>query len=161
MTVPQPLQLYQGEVLPEWIDYNGHMNVAYYVLAFDQSTDAFLDYLGLDEDYREREQCSVFTLETHVNYLHELHLGEPISIETQLLDYDHKRIHYFQRMYQAGKGLLAATSELIILHMAMHERRNAPLPDSTQQKLADLWLQHQQLPRPEQMGSVIGIRRKN
>ena len=155
------LQLYQGEVLPAWIDYNGHMNVAFYVLAFDQATDALLDYLGMDEAYREREQCSVFTLETHVNYLRELHLGEPLRITTQLLDYDAKRVHYFEQMFHAGEGYLAATTELIILHMDMRQRRGAPMPNAVQDKLAEIWEQHRQLPKPEQVGSVIGIRRNS
>ena len=153
------LQLYQGEVLPAWIDYNGHMNVAYYVLAFDQATDALLDYLGMDAGYREREQCSVFTLETHVNYLRELHLGERIHITTQLLDYDAKRIHYFEQMFHAEEGYLAATTELIILHMDMRQRRGAAMPKEVQNKLAQIWEQHQRLPKPIQAGSVIGIRR--
>ena len=65
----KPLSLYQGTVLPEWIDYNGHMNVAYYVLAFDHATDELFDYIGMDESYRAEQNCSMFTLELHVNYL--------------------------------------------------------------------------------------------
>jgi len=154
------LQLYQDTVPASWIDYNGHMNVAYYVLAFDKGTDALLDYLGMDEAYRARAQCSVFTLETHVNYLRELRLGEPFIIKTQLLDYDAKRIHYFEQMLHAEEGYLAATTELIILHMDMRERRSAPMPASVQTHLAELAESQSALPTPPQVGSVIGIRRR-
>ena len=156
----QALPLYQGKVLPEWIDYNGHMNVAFYVLAFDKGTDALLEQLGMDEAYREREQCSVFTLEGHVNYLRELRLGEPFALTLQLLDYDAKRVHYFQHMHHAEQGFLAATTELIILHMDMRQRRSSPMPTTVQAKLAALWEQQKTLPKPVQAGSVIGIRKK-
>ena len=154
------LQLYSGRVLPEWIDYNSHMNMAFYVLAFDKATDAFLDYLAMDQNYRTRAQCSVFTLETHVNYLRELHLDEPIAVTLQLLDYDSKRIHYFQQMYHAEDNYLAATTELIILHMDMQQRKVAAMPEQAQTRLATLWEQHQHLLKPELVGSKIGIRRK-
>ena len=108
----QVLCLYHGRVQAEWIDYNGHMNLAYYVLAFDYATDAFLDYLGLTEEFRARRQASTFAAEIHVNYLRELHRGDNFRISTQLLGYDHKRIHYFHRLYHAGEGWLAATNEL-------------------------------------------------
>ena len=64
MRIESPLCLYTGEALPEWIDYNGHMNVAYYVLAFDHATDAFLDYLGMGQAYRDEQNCSAFVVET-------------------------------------------------------------------------------------------------
>ncbi|HRZ24495.1 MAG TPA: thioesterase family protein, partial [Candidatus Contendobacter sp.] len=83
MRIESPLCLYTSVALPEWIDYNGHMNVAYYVLAFDHATDAFTEYLGLGRDYQERQRCSTFVVETHVNYQRELVAGDPIRITTQ------------------------------------------------------------------------------
>ncbi len=131
MRIESPLCLYTGVVPPEWIDYNGHMNVAYYVLAFDHATDAFLDYLGMGPGYRDREGCSAFVVETHVNYQRELVAGDPMRITTQLLGFDSKRLHYFHRLYHARKGFLAATT------------------------------QHIQLPQPPQSGRVIGVRAKS
>lgn len=160
MTEPTPLNLYQGVVLPEWIDYNGHMNVAYYVLAFDHATDALLDHIGMDAAYREQQQSSVFTLELHVNYLQELRLNDPIQCNTQLLDYDAKRIHYFHHMYHAEQNYLAATSEMILLHMDMRERRSAPMSSEILERLSVLHLAHEKLPHPPQVGHAIGIPKK-
>ena len=161
MAQAAPLTLFEDTVPPEWIDYNGHMNVAYYVLAFDRGTDALLDYIGMDEHYRRTQNCSVFTLEIHVNYLQELAQGNPIRCSTQLLDYDAKRIHYFEYLHHAEQGYLAATSELILLHMDMGQRRNAAMPQTIQDRLQALLDEHQSLTRPEQVGSTIGIRRRS
>jgi len=108
-----PLRLYRGVVRPDWIDFNGHMNVAYYMLAFDDATTVFFDHLGLGEGYMERTNCSTFTLEGHITYDREVKQGDELVFATRLLDYDSKRLHYFHEMYQAGQGYLAFTSELI------------------------------------------------
>ena len=158
MTVPAPLELYQARVLPEWIDYNGHMNVAWYVLAFDLATDAFLDYIGLTASWRDEHQASTFTGAMHVNYLGELREGDPIRITTQLLGCDDKRIHYFHHMYHAGSGTLAATNELLSLYMDMRTRRVAPIPAALRARLDSIVAAHRRLPRPEQAGHVIAIR---
>ena len=159
MSEPAPLELYRHVVQPDWIDYNGHMNVAYYVLAFDQATDALADYLGIDAGYRARTHCSIFVLESHITYDRELVGGDPLRCTTQLLDHDTKRIHYFHRMYHAEQGYLAATTELILLHVDLSQRRSAVFPDDTLSALTALAEQHRQLPRPDQAGRVIGIRR--
>jgi acyl-CoA thioester hydrolase len=147
-------------VRPEWIDYNGHMNVAFYVLAFDYATDALMDHIGMDEAYRKTTQCSFFTLEMHVNYLQELQVNDPLRCTTQLLDFDAKKIHYFHAMYHAEQGNLAATSELLILHMDMVQRRSTPIRPHLLSRVEAIMASHRQLPCPPQVGCVIGIRRK-
>ena len=109
MSIDAPLSLHDATVLPEWIDYNGHLNVAYYVLAFDHSTDALLDYMGFDAAYRQASNCSTFALEAHVSWLRELSEGEPMRFTQHLLDFDHKRFHHFHSMYHGTEGCLAAT----------------------------------------------------
>jgi acyl-CoA thioester hydrolase len=161
MRIESPLCLYTGAVPPEWIDYNGHMNVAYYVLAFDHATDAFLDYLGMGPDYRDREGCSAFVVETHVNYQRELVTGDPMRITTQLLGFDSKRLHYFHRLYHAKKGFLAATTELMVIHVDLAERHSAPMPLPVLDLLGAVMTQHIQLPQPPQSGRVIGVRAKS
>ncbi|HSS64018.1 MAG TPA: thioesterase family protein, partial [Gammaproteobacteria bacterium] len=99
MDIDAPLVLHQGKIQRDWIDYNGHMNVAYYVLVFDNATDALLDFLGMDEDYRKQTGFTTYVLETHVTYDRELKENDPVRVETQLLDFDAKRLHYFSRMY--------------------------------------------------------------
>jgi acyl-CoA thioester hydrolase len=152
------LNLYERVIPVEWIDYNGHLNVAYYVLAFDQATDAMLDYLGMDDHYRTATGCSVFVLECHVNYLQELVAGERIRCTTQILNADAKRIHYFHRMLRAEGEELVATTELILLHVSLKTRRGAPMPEGVCEKIQSVLAEHRQLPWPEQAGRVIGIR---
>ena len=102
-----PLTLHHECVDSNWIDYNGHMNLAYYMLAFDHATDAFFDYIGIGVDYLQSSKCSTFTLEAHITYERELMENDPMRFETQLLNFDKKRLHYVHMMYNADKGLLS------------------------------------------------------
>jgi len=147
-------------VLTEWIDYNEHMNVAYYVLAFDTAVDYFLSRLGVGPDYVAQGEGSCFVLENHVSYLRELKAGDLFCTTCQLLDYDQKRIHYFLEMYHESEHFLAATSEQIALHVGLKLRRARPLPQHTQQQLAEMLAVHRLLPRSPQVGSVISIRHR-
>ena len=156
----KPLELAALTVLPEWIDYNGHMNVSYYVLAFDQGVDAFMELIGISPANIEQRQTSTFTLEMHVNFLHELRLGDPLRLNCQLLDFDTKRVHYFLHMHHAEDDYLAAVSEQIMVHVDLETRRSSEFPDDVRLGLTNLMKSHQDLPHPEQSGSVIGIRRK-
>lgn len=146
-------------VEPAWIDYNGHMNMAYYNLVFDRALDYVYDQLGIGAEY-VRAGGSCFTAEIHVNYLQEVVLGDPLRVTFQLLDQDAKRLHFFEHMYHAGSGYLAATSEQLALHVDMTTRRSAPFPPPIQARIDALHRQHATLPRPEQAGRVIGIRRR-
>ncbi len=153
-------EIHREIVLPEWCDYNGHMNLAYYVLVFDHATDKFLDNVGIDQNYRDANNHSTFVVESHITYDAELVDGAEMFCTTQLLDYDEKRMHYFHRMYHADKGFLAATTELINVHIDLAARRVVPLPDDIQGRLAAIMESHKSLPKPEQAGRAIGIRRK-
>lgn len=146
-------------VEPGWIDYNGHMNMAYYSLAFDRALDHVFDLLGIGADYTASGAGSVFALESHVHFLQELSLGDPLRIEFQLLDHDAKRLHFCERMYHAEQGYLAAVCEQLSLHVAMSTRRAAPLPAAAQSALAAMQQAHRDAVPPPQVGRVIGIRR--
>src|SRR5579875_1681906 len=150
-----PLALHRETVQPEWTDYNGHMNLAYYMLVFDHATDCLFDHLDLG-----RDNHSLFALEAHVTYEQELNAGDPVRVTTQLLDCDAKRLHYFHRMYHATEGYLAATNELISIHVDLATRRSTPLPQAALAWLEALLAAHRHLPRPPQAGRVIGIRRR-
>jgi acyl-CoA thioester hydrolase len=149
---------YTSRVRREWCDYNGHMNVAYYVIAFDEATDAFYDWMGLDRAYRERSGCSSFTLEGHITWERELLEGDPIRVRSLLLDFDAKRLHYFHEMYHAEKGYLASSHELLAIHIDMSARRSAPMPADTMARLAEVKAAHALLPRPPQIGRTIGLK---
>ncbi|MEZ5598731.1 MAG: thioesterase family protein [Pseudomonadales bacterium] len=146
-------------ILPDWIDYNGHLNMAYYHVLFDRALDHVFDQLGIGEDYTRSGAGSAFTVQVHVNYLRELSLHDPVQVRFRLLDHDAKRMHFFEEMLHAEEGWLAATSEQMSLHVSMATRRSAPFPDAVIARLAELQEAHASLPRPPQVGSVIGIRR--
>jgi len=118
----------RGNVLPEWIDVNGHMNVAYYVLAFDLGVDALWERFGITEDHIRSTASSTFAVESHVLYRRELKEADPYIVTAQILAYDEKRIHQFQRMYHAEQGFLAATAEWMNLHVDLSTRRVAAWP---------------------------------
>lgn len=156
-----PLAAFQTAVHRDWIDYNGHMNVAYYVLVFDKATDALLDRLGLGETYRKSSGHSIYVLETHVTYEHELRADEPLAITTQLIDADQKRLHFFHRMTHAKAGYLAATTEILALHVDLAGPRAAPMPEAARALIDETLADHRRLPRPPQLGRRIAITRRN
>lgn len=123
------LEVFRGEVLPEWIDVNNHMNVAYYVLAFDKAVDALWEQFGITDDYINVSNSSTFAVESHITWQRELSVNEPYIITAQLLAYDDKRIHQFLRMYHAEDRFLAATAEWLNLHVDLDIRKVAPWPD--------------------------------
>lgn len=159
MPTTRPLNVHEEAVRPEWIDYNGHMNVAYYVLAFDHATDRLFDMLDLGVDYVERENKSVFQVECHVNYLQEVKEGDVLTFTVQLLDFDSKRIHFFSSMHHRDKGFLSATAEWLGIHVDLNERRSVNLPAACMERLSDLKAAHAALSQPPQIGRRMGIRR--
>lgn len=159
--VEAPLSLHRDAVRDEWVDYNGHMNVAFYVLAFDHATDAFLDFVGLGPRYLERTNRSTFALEAHVTYQRELIAAEPFRVTTQLLDFDAKRLHYVHAMHRADNGGgLAATLEQVSIHIDLATRRSAPIPEEALLRLEEVLTSHRRLTRPPEVGRVIGLRPK-
>ncbi|MEM7112471.1 MAG: thioesterase family protein [Chloroflexota bacterium] len=147
-------------VLPEWIDHNGHMNVAFYVLAFDLATDTVYEDWNLGFDYPERENCSIFTIGMNVDYLSELFEGDPIRVTTQLIDWDHKRVHYYHQMYHGENGRLAAANECLAMNVDLASRRSATFPDSVKTKLEGAWELQKELPQPKGFGRQLAIRRR-
>src|SRR5690606_18602951 len=140
-----PFDRYRGVVLPEWIDHNGHMNVAYYLLAFDQATDLFFDYLGLNAAHREASGGTTFAGDIHLTYQRELREGAPLRVTAQLLGYDDKRLRFFQRMYHAEEAFLAATMECLTLYVDLARRKVAPFPAEIRERLATVLEQHRAL----------------
>ena len=152
--------IWRETVRSEWCDYNGHLNMAYYVLIFDHATDVFHDSLGIDKPYRLDANCSTFAVEIHTTYLAEVLEGDEVSVSTQLLDHDEKRLHYFHRMYHAEKGFLSATNEIMTVHVDLGVRKVVPMSDGIRQKAADMFDVHGDLPAPDQQGHTISIQRK-
>jgi acyl-CoA thioester hydrolase len=155
-----PFEGYRDVVRPEWIDHNQHMNMGYYLVAFDLATDEFLRWVGLDEAHRQARRVSTFCLETHLTYHREVRAGDGLRFTTRLLAYDAKRIHYFHEMYHAGEGYLAATNELLSLHVSQATRRAAAMASGILERLGRIQAVHDTLARPPQVGRVIGIGNK-
>jgi acyl-CoA thioester hydrolase len=155
-----PFDRCRDRARPEWIDENQHLNLGYYVVAFDEATAAWFDHMGLDEAHMRTHGVASFALECHVCYLREIREGDPIRYTTQLLAFDQKRFHFFHRMWHADENYLAATNEIINLHVDWETRRAAPMAPKILRRLGELGKVHFELPRPEQAGRSIGLDQK-
>src|SRR3954447_27300 len=133
-------------VEPDWIDYNGHLNMAYYNVLFDRAADEAYELLGIGADYVTRTQHSCFTAEVHIRYLRELKAGDPVRVTFQLLAHDAKRLHTFEQLFHAVEGWVSATSENMALHGAMETKTVAPFRPSTLTRLAMMQAEHGKLP---------------
>ncbi|MEM7524592.1 MAG: thioesterase family protein [Pseudomonadota bacterium] len=155
------LKMAPQKVLPEWIDYNGHMNVAYYTLAFDKAFDDFLEnWVGMGVSYVERSRFGPMALQMQTCYLGELMEGETFQVEVYLIDHDDKRMHFFGRMISAKTGGVAATYESLGMNVDLDARKAAPYPDWAIARLQRLADAQAGLERPKEVGQSIGIRRK-
>ena len=143
---------------PEWIDYNGHMNVGYYHVAFDLAAEEFFQFLGFTPEFRRRHDATTFALESHLNFLREVKEGDPLRFEARLLDHDAKRIHFYQEMFHAEGGYLAASCESLSAHINQKARRTAPMPEELLERLGRIRQAHAALPRPWQVGHAISAR---
>ena len=147
------------KVIEDWIDYNDHLNMAFYNVIFDRAVDHFYDLLGVGSIYARSGAGSCFTLEVHVHYLNEVSLNDELELHLQLLNYDKKRLHFFQQMYHKTQGYLAATSEQLALHVDMATRKSAEFPQHVLDALDHMAATHLQLDTPTQVGNQIGIKR--
>jgi len=160
MTGESPFFFIDRAVLPEWIDYNGHMGVAHYAAVFDDCAESFYESLGLGRSSAAGGGGSLFSLEHHTCFLKELGADTPLRVTLQLLDWDAKRIHYFMRMCHRDTAVVSATSEQLAIHVDMTTRSSAPFPAETRQRLSTLWAEHRPYATPSEAGHVIRIRRK-
>ena len=156
---------YEGfAVLPAHLDRNGHMNIGYYSVLFDQALDRPWPLLGRGYDnigQDGRSGHSTFALESHVTYQREVREGDPLDFTFQVVDIDAKRIHYFMTMLHRRERWLAATLESISMCINMTTRRSAAWPDDPAARLQTVYEAHRQRPRPAEVGRTVGIRRKS
>jgi acyl-CoA thioester hydrolase len=154
---PPPFVSSVMRIEPQWIDYNGHLNVAYYNVLFDRAVDELYELLGLGPAYLEQHKHSTMVAESHVRYLRELKDTDPVRVAVQLLDYDGKRIQLFKELRHADEGWLSATCETMTLHVDMTAKKVAPFPDAVMHSLAAMKTAHDKLPRPEGAGRRIAM----
>ncbi|MGB3271421.1 MAG: thioesterase family protein [Xanthobacteraceae bacterium] len=145
------------QIEPQWIDGNGHLNMAYYNVMFDRAMDAFADSMNIGWSYVTERGGSIFTAEIHVRYIREIHLGDPVQIAAFLIAADDKRIHTFQELRHATEGWLSATSENIMLHVDMGLRKTAPFPPDIMAGIRTVADAHAGLPRPDGVGRSIAM----
>jgi acyl-CoA thioester hydrolase len=147
-------------VEPQWIDYNGHLNMAYYNVLFDRAVDEVYELLGIGPSYLKRANHSTMTAEVHVRYLREIHEDTPVRVRLQMIDYDSKRMHYFEELVHAEEGWVSATSENMALHIDMGARKVVPWPADVMERLARVKAAHAKLPVPEGVGRKIQMPQK-
>jgi acyl-CoA thioester hydrolase len=157
MSIPAPFAGYEAEVLPEWIDLNGHMNLAYYTVLFDYATDLLFDTIGIGRRYKDETQHGTFVVETHNRYERELLAGEIVSVASRILGVDQKRIHLGHEMFRRADGARAATQELLFLSIDLSRRRVVPFPPAAAALVATAAATHAALPRPDWCGRRIAL----
>ena len=135
------LPIYRARIESGWIDYNGHLRDAYYGLVGSYAIDDVMDHLGLDAAYRESTQCTLYTLEMHVHYMHEVKGSDDLGVSSLILDFDRKRIHIGCRFTCSRLNEPVATADLMLLHVRQGEKPGvAPFPDAVLAKLEALKL---------------------
>jgi acyl-CoA thioester hydrolase len=144
-------------VRPEWIDYNGHMNVAYYIKAFDEAFDELYVVMGVDGAAIRRTGISTFTAEMHITYQREVKEGDRLRITTQLIDFDARRMHFIQCMYHAEQGFLAATDEWLIMCVDLSQRKVIAFPEPLRGFLAATKRAHADVALPPEAGRRISL----
>jgi|SRR5699024_9422679 len=140
---------YRQRVRDEWIDYNGHLSEAYYVLVFGFATDEFMAHVGLGEDYRSTSGCSLYTVEAHVRYLREVPAGSELAVTSRVIDSSSKKIRLCHEM--SVNGQLRATEEILAIHVDQEQGRATPLPEDVLRHLGRLGESV-----PEYAGRAIG-----
>jgi acyl-CoA thioester hydrolase len=160
MTFATPFISTPMAVEEQWLDFNGHLNMAYYNVLFDRGVDQIFDQLGLNAGYRSATGNTTFSAEYHLCYIRELHLGDKVTASFQLLDHDEKSFHFYQEL-QHEDGWLSATGEGLGLHIDQSGPRVAAMPTEISARFDALAQAHSALPRPERVGRQMGIRRKS
>jgi len=155
----KPITLHRDTVRAQWVDEYDHMNLAYYVAVCDQATYGFWEMVNGGGELSERKGMEYAVVETHVNYIRELRLNDPVTVTTQLMDYDAKRFHIFHELHHEREGYLAATNEVMSLGFNLNTRSIAPFESRVTDCLEKIFAAHKLLTRPANAGRSIGIRK--
>lgn len=151
-------ETYRGSVEPAWIDVNAHVNVAYYVLAFDLGVDALWTRFGITGESIASTGGSTFAVECHVTYQAELVEGDEFAVTSQVLACDEKRIHQFQRLYRLRDSRLAATAEWMNLFVDLETRRVARWPAAVLERMRGFIAEQGKTPMPAEAGKRMSVR---
>ena len=113
----------------EWTDYNNHMNMAYYVLVFDQTWETILNKFQMGELSAKTTNMSTMVVETHTTYNNEVKEGDEVEINLTFFDHDKKRLHYKMEMFEKSSKKLSATLEMLSLYIDLSKRKVAEFED--------------------------------
>lgn len=155
-----PLAVGRWTVRPDWVDYNGHLNDAFYAVVFSRAVDALMDRLGLDAAGRAATGHTIYTAALLIRYLREVKEGEPLDVDVQVLESDAKRLRVWLTMRHGAKGHVVATSEQLLLSIDSSGPRASPWPAAVGQAVAALAAAHAGLDQPPEAGQGISLRRR-
>lgn len=148
---------YRTPVQEDWVDYNGHLRDAFYLLIFSYATDALMERIGLDADSRGQSGNSLFTLEAHINYLHEVKLGTEVWVQTQIIGFDRKRLHVYHSLHRDGFAEALAASEQMLLHVDLAGPKSAPFAEYSVVCLNSIVKRQADLAQPEHINRVMQL----
>ena len=155
-----PIILPEQEVLKEWLDYNGHMNVAYYTLAFDKSLDIFLeDLLGIGETHAYKNNQGPFVVQAHYHYLNEMRLNEKFHVRLFVVDCDKNKMHLCMEIYSLFQEKVIAVVEQVLLNVNLKLRKSEPYPPWAFERLIKLKNTHKNASLPSAFGKSIGLKK--
>lgn len=153
----RPFDGHNDVVRKEWIDFNGHFNAGYYLVCFDDAIESWMDFIGVGRSHRDRHSVTTFSAQNHVTYLREVSEGANLAVTTQLLGFDRKRIHAMQVMWNTDESFVAATCEVMSLHVSEETRRVSEMHDEVYERLSEVWDTHGKLKAPQQVGQVMSV----
>jgi acyl-CoA thioester hydrolase len=160
-TPAAPLPIYRDSVRAEWVDYNGHLRDAFYLLIFSFATDALLDRIGLDDATRKARKRSVYTLEAHINYLHEIKEGVQVRVDARVIAHDARRLHLYLEMFAADPDAPVAASEQMLLHVDTNGPKSIRFDPDIEARIAAIAAAHAALPPAQYSGRAIGLAGKS
>ena len=145
---------YRTVVSQDWVDYNGHLRDAFYLLIFSYATDAFMARIGVDP---QRDNRSLFTLECHLNYLHEVKQGARVQVRTRVLAHDRKRVQVYHTLHLQDSEEVLAASEQMLLHVDLQGPKSAVFGEASLALLAEAFEAQRQQPVAEYAGRRIAL----
>lgn len=151
------LTLHRAVVQPGWVDYNNHLNDGYYMVIFSDATTALMAHIGLGPKERAATNHTLFTVETHLNYLREIKGGESVRVDTQILGHDAKRLHVFHTLHVGDEAETRATNEQMLLSIDMSGPKAASFGSEVLAKIETIAKAQASLPRPKNAGRSINL----
>ncbi|MEM1378389.1 MAG: thioesterase family protein, partial [Pseudomonadota bacterium] len=138
-------------------DFNGHLNMAYYLVLFDLASDEAFAAMGMPNDYIDNRKLTLYTAEAHIRYVREVHLDAPLLCTCQLIAHDEKRFHTWQELRHADEGWLSASCEMMTLHIDASGPKVAPMPQDVAAQVASMAAAHADLPAPDKLNGSIRV----